>query len=163
MPEYNITLGLVMLVIFGILAVVIYLPLNYLFKKLSASLQKIARTTLIIIGITGFSFFMFQVGFAILIQGQVNRQLGFNYATPCSEDGEAFIITRVDSNMAMFRAGLKVNDTVRLTRVDDLYTMLLGNQGGEVSIPIRRGGETLEVKVWVPVMKIRYRGICMVY
>jgi hypothetical protein len=163
MLEYREIKGLITMVMAGIGYVFLYLPLNYLFKKLSASLQKIVRTTLIVIGITGFSFFMFQVGVAISIQGQVNRQLGFNFATPDTKDGEAFIITRVDSNMTMYRAGLKVNDTVRLAAVDYLYKMLMNNQGSEAVIPIRRGGKDIEVTVLVPEMIIRYREISLFY
>ena len=70
---------------------------------------------------------------------QVNRQLGFRYATPDTPDGELIVITRVAEGKAMDTAGVKPGD--------------------EVHIPILRDKKIMMISVWVPEMDIPLKDI----
>lgn len=50
----------------------------------------------------------------LILQREVNRQLGFNHATPEENEGEIFLITEIESGNAMDRSGLKAGDRVSL-------------------------------------------------
>ena len=76
--------------------------------------------------------------------------MGFSYATPETEMGEIFEIQRVNKGKTMDKAGLKIWDQVLMSSVNDLYRLLIDNQGKEIIIPILRENEKIEIKVKVP-------------
>ena len=90
----------------------------------------------------------------LILQNDVNRQLGFNYATPEENEGEIFLITEIESGNVMDRSGLKAGDQVSLDNVDDLYRLLVYNQNKTVPIPVRRGRESIVVRPYVPRLKL---------
>ncbi len=94
------------------------------------------------------------VGYSI-VQDSVNAQLGFDYATPeVSFAYEPFLITRVDPERAMARAGMQVDDRVLLDDVSKLYALLISRQGDSASIPIERDGRARTMIVRVPPLRL---------
>jgi len=85
---------------------------------------------------------------------QVNVQLGFRYATPELPEGEPFLITRVDTGSTMYTAGLMKDDRVQMGSVNDLYALLINNQGSEVSFDVERDQEIVTIRLLVPEMEI---------
>jgi hypothetical protein len=91
----------------------------------------------------------------LLVQGSVNAQLGFDYATPQLKwNYEPFLITRVEPGGVMARAGLRVDDRVLLDDVSKLYALLIRGQGGTAEFPIERDGRARTVMVRVPRMRL---------
>lgn len=87
----------------------------------------------------------------LAVQRQIDRQMGFSYATPVLRGGdEIFVITDVMAGGAMDAAGLKVGDYVGYYSVDDLYHLIAFGQERTVLIPIQRGTRQMAVSVAVP-------------
>jgi len=89
-----------------------------------------------------------------VIQSQVDHQLGFFYATPDTPEGETFIIGYLAAGMPMEQAGFREGDIIDLWPTSLLYAMLIQNQGGRATIPIKRGETEMDVTVEVPVLQI---------
>lgn len=102
-------------------------------------------------------FFFSWVAFELITEHQVNKQLGFRYATPDTPEGEFFIITRVVPEGVMDRAGLKVEDRVLMNSVPRLYRLLIRNQGGEAEFNILRDKKEITIRVRVPEMELLLR------
>jgi len=98
---------------------------------------------------------------SLITMHQVNRQLGFNYATPETREGELFIITRVDKGKTMDRSGLKRNDEVQMWNTGDLYRLLMNNQGKTVSFQVVRDKAKINIYVKVPWMKLPLRRVSL--
>ena len=93
----------------------------------------------------------------LIVQGSVNAQLGFDYATPQLKwNDEPFLITRVDAGGVMERAGLRVDDRMMLDDVSKLYALLIRSQGGAVGVLIVRDGQARIVVVRVPQMRLPF-------
>jgi hypothetical protein len=92
---------------------------------------------------------------------QVNRQMGFSYATPETPEGELFIIQKVVHGKIMHEAGLQEYDRVLMPGPNNLYRRLIRNQGSEVLIPVSRDGEQLIIKVLAPELEIPCAGLCI--
>ena len=93
---------------------------------------------------------------------QVNRQLGFRYATPDTPEGELFVITKVTREKTMDKAGVIPGDEVQMNSVSDLYKLLINNQGKEVLIPILRDKKKIMINVWVPEMDVPLKDISFI-
>ena len=83
---------------------------------------------------------------------QVNKQLGFSYATPHTPKGEFLVVTSVTAGKAMAEAGIKSGDIIQLNDVNDLYKLLIDNQGQRIIVPIVRDGK--EFNVWVNIPRL---------
>lgn len=87
----------------------------------------------------------------LMLQRQIDRQMGFSYATPVLRGvEEIFVITDVMAGGVMEAAGLQVDDYVCYYSVDDLYHLIAFGQDRTVSIPIQRGARQMDISVAVP-------------
>ncbi len=93
----------------------------------------------------------------LITEHQVNRQLGFRYATPDTPEGEFFIITKTVPAGVMDKAGLKAEDRVLMNSVPRFYRILIRNQGGEVEFNILRDEKEIVIRVRVPEMDLTLR------
>jgi hypothetical protein len=108
-------------------------------------------------------FVLVQVTIALIIQAQVDRHMGFAYATPEGIGGEFFVLVEIQSGSVMAKAGLAVGDTLGFHAVDSFYRLLIENRGNTVYIPIRLGETIKEYPLQVPEMNLKYLGICVIY
>ncbi len=109
---------------------------------------------LVIIFFSASAVFLFDMTMSLITISQVNHQLGFSYSTPETPEGEIFEVLWVTKGKTMERAGLKSMDRILMHNVNDLYRLLIANQGKEILIPIRRENREMEIKVLVPVLKV---------
>jgi len=123
-----------------------YLLIWMMNPKLKARFKRLLKMLVILFSI----FFFFDMTTSIITIFQINWQLGFSYSTPETKDGEIFRIQRVSKGKVMDKAGLKPWDRVLMHNVDDLYRLLIQNQGKEIIIPIIRENEKIEIKLIVP-------------
>lgn len=142
-----ITFSLLFLLIFGAVAYSIYRmiiwKMNTKMKATFHHLLKIATISVVVL-------FFAEITVSLITIYHVNKQLGFSYATPDTREGELFEIQKVVSGKTMDKAGLKLFDQVQLRAVNDLYKLLIKNQGKEVVIPIVRNHRRMEIKLRVP-------------
>lgn len=126
----------------------------HLVKKYAGDRFKgIFHYSLIITGTVAGLLFILYMTIVLTFQHQVNVQMGFNYGTPDTPEGELFVITRIDNGLPMNEAGLNEDDIIRTSAVSDLYTMIYKNQGKEIIVPIKRNGSDLNIPVKVPGFK----------
>lgn len=92
--------------------------------------------------------------FSLIKVDQVSSQLGFRYTTRDNPEGEPFIITRIEPGKTMDQAGLQAGDQIRDSGVNDLYALLIYNQGSEVEIPVLRNSKPKVIRVTVPEMDV---------
>ena len=112
------------------------------------------KRVMTILGIILCVVFSTELTLSLITQHHVNKQLGFNYATPETLEGEIFEIIKVVPGGTMDMAGLKRYDQVQMFRVTDLYELLIKNQGKVVSIPIKRVHQDMVVRVTVPKLDV---------
>ena len=121
-------------------------------------MTKRARTVfhwfLKIAGILMIVLFIAEISVSLIIIHQVNEQLGFCYATPDTPEGELFEIQKIVPGKTMDQTGLKTFDQVQMHNVNNLYQLLINNQGKEVEIPVKRNDEKLQIKIKVPKLKV---------
>lgn len=108
--------------------------------------HRLRKIAILIIGILFFT----EMTVTLITIYQVNRQLGFRYATPPTPKGEVFEITKVEPGKTMDRYGLKRLDQVQMNNVNHLYKLLIRNQGKEVVIPVLRNEKKINIRVKVP-------------
>ena len=65
-----------------------------------------------------------------------------------------FEISKVVPGKIMDKAGLKLYDQVQFRNVNDLYRLLIENQGNEVVIPIIRDKRKMMIRVSVPELDV---------
>ena len=128
--------------VFGIYKLVIF-KMNDKLKKVFHGYLKIAVIAVIIL-------FLVEVLISIYTIQLVNKQLGFNYATPETQEGELFEITGVVRGKAMGKAGLKLGDQIQMSNVDELYRLLINNQGKEVEVSVLRKRQRVKIKINIP-------------
>ena len=141
---------LLILVTWLLLHVVYMLILAKMGERWKRGIRSFLRYCVLAVGIillTGISFSLVKID-------QVSTQLGFRYATQDTTDGEPFIISRIEPGKTMDRAGLQAGDQIRFSGVDDLYALLVDNQGSEVEIPVLRDSKPEVIRVSVPRMDI---------
>jgi hypothetical protein len=90
---------------------------------------------------------------------QVNKQLGFRYSTPETEQGELFIITRVVPEKTMDQSGLRKDDQLLMSSTSDLYRLLINNQGKVVSFPVIRDNTQILIRINVPKMEVPLKSV----
>jgi hypothetical protein len=129
--------------------------------KMSKQIKKAFRGAILSAGILGLVLFFVTMALCLITIMQVNRQMGFSYATPETPEGELFIIQKVAPGKIMHEAGLQKNDRVLMPGPNHLYRRLIRNQGSEVLIPVSRDGEQLIIKVMVPELEIPCAGLCI--
>jgi len=100
------------------------------------------------------ALFFIEITLTLITEHQVNKQLGFNYATPETPEGEFFIITKVCPGGIMDNSGLQFEDRVMMDSTIKLYRRLIRNQGREAEFIILRNGKEITIRVKVPVMKL---------
>ncbi len=131
--------------------------------KMSLRSKEIIKGVIYGVGFLGFVVFLVIIAFCLITTTQVNRQMGFTYATPDTPEGELFIIQKVVPGKIMHEAGLQEYDRVLLRGPDDLYGRLIHNQGSEVLIPVSRDGEELIIKVIVPELHVPFVRLCVFF
>jgi hypothetical protein len=100
------------------------------------------------------TLFFMEITVSIITIHHVNKQLGFAYATPDTPEGELFEIQKVVPGKTMDKAGLKPLDQIEFRSVNQLYLLLINNQGKVVEIPIKRDSEKMLIKVKVPELDV---------
>lgn len=148
--------------IFGFLVVSICVLLLYsvyrlVILKMSERIRTVFNGLLSIAVIFIFVLFFSEITITLIMQHQVNRQLGFNYATPQTPEGELFLITRIVPGKTMDRAGLMRYDQVQMWSVPKFYKLLADNQGKEVEFTVIRGSKKMIIRVKVPMMDLFLR------
>ncbi len=141
-----ISLGILSLMLFGIYKTITW--------KMGKKLKEVFKGLIIIAGISLVVLFMAGITVSLVTIRQVNKQLGFGYATPDTLEGEIFEIQRVTSGKTMDKSGLRVGDQVMMNNVNHLYRLLIDNQGKEVVINILREHERIEIIIKVPSMRV---------
>lgn len=107
--------------------------------------------------------FFAEVTVSVVTIHQVNKQLGFRYATPETGEGEPFLITRVIEGQEMDNAGLRIGDQVQMSSTSDLYRLLINNQGKEVSFPVSRDNKQLMIRINVPELDVPLKRISLLF
>lgn len=112
----------------------------------------------IVVGGSWFSWIIWITGHELYahlrIIDDVDEQLGFHYSTPYENGKEVFVITAVEPEKPMEKAGIKVGDYPQCT-ISSLYERIVFGQGKQIIIPIRRGAEEIEIKLVVPRLTLR--------
>lgn len=151
---YQVAAILVAAVMFFFLGIPIYAIYRWFIGRLTSEQVKHLKKRLFIAG-TALTIILLSSGALSLVKiVQVNRQLGFGYATPDTPAGELFLITKVEYGKTMFQAGLRENDEVQFGSTSDLYALLIHNQGKEVEFSVKRGGKIIPITFVVPEMEI---------
>jgi hypothetical protein len=150
-------------IIVALVFIVIALPVCGIYKlimrKMTERTSFIFNRILSIAGIYLLSLFFAEITVTLITQHQVNKQLGFNYATPETPEGEPFLITRVVPGKTMDEAGLKKDDIVQMWNTCHLYRLLINNQGKEVSFLVLRDKKEITIRVRVPEMELSLRRV----
>jgi hypothetical protein len=150
-------------ILFLLIILAIGLPTYGIYRliiwKMNESVKAGFHRILILGGMILIAIFLADVIVSSITQYQVNRQLGFRYATPDTPEGELFVITKVTRDKTMDKAGIIPGDEVQMNGVSDLYKLLINNQGKEVLIPILRDKKKMMINVRVPVMYIPLKEI----
>jgi len=159
-PHQNISffIGLVLFSVAGLLLWGLYWLIT---RKMGLRTKKFFKSTIITVGILGVVMFFVTIVICLITITQVNRQMGFSYATPDTPEGELFVIRKVVSGKTMHEAGLQKHDRVLMTGPGDLYGRIIHNQGSEVLIPVSRHGEPLIIKIMVPELEVPYARLCI--
>jgi hypothetical protein len=138
--------------------IVIVMPVYGVYRliiwKMNNRTLLIFNRILTISGTCLMALFYLEITISLITQHQVNKQMGFNYATPETPEGEFFEITKVVPGGTMDKAGLKPDDRVLMNSTNKLYRLLIMNQGGEAEFIILRNEEEITIRVKVPVMKL---------
>lgn len=145
---------LVTALVFLIIGMPLYGIHRLIIRRMGERSKPLVNRVLLFSGILLLTFFFTGMTLSLIKIHQVNQQLGFRYATPETATGEHLIITRVERGKPMDEAGLRAGDRICLTAVDELYAMLVNNQGHEVEIPVLRDSIPEVIKVSVPELHI---------
>ena len=154
------TITLILLLVFGLLAFGIYKLITW---KMNVGAKNTFRGFLILAGISFVVFFFVEITLTLITIHHVNKQLGFSSATPDTPQGELFEIQEVVPGKTMDRAGLKRFDQVQMWAVNDLFALLINNQGKEVVIPIVRNNKKIEIRLIVPELDVPLAGVSFLF
>jgi len=150
--QTELLLGTAMVVtIFGLAVYGLY---RLIIWRMGKGTKTVFQRYLVLAGISLLVFLFLEMTVSLITIHQVSRQLGFHYATPETPEGEPFLITKVIPGKAMDQGGLRANDEIRMRNVNDLYLLMIKNQGKETFIPILRDKKEIEIRVQVPQMKV---------
>ena len=153
------TARLIGIIVVSVTALLLYSVYRLIIWKMSAGIKAAFNRFLVISGTTILVLFFSEITIILITQHQVNRQLGFNYATPETPEGEIFEIIRVDPGKTMDKAGLKQDDVVQMWNTNHLYKLLINNQGKEVSFIVLRDKKKITIRVKVPEMDLPLRRV----
>jgi hypothetical protein len=161
-PHQNISffIGLVLFSVAGLLLWGLYWLIT---RKMGLRTKKIFKSTIITVGILGVVVFFVTIVTCLITTTQVNRQMGFSYATPDTPEGELFVIKKITPGKAMDIAGLKPSDEVQIRAVNDLYRLIINNQGKEIVIPVKRNGELLNIRLVVPNLNVPLAKVSFIF
>jgi hypothetical protein len=149
------------LVLFSVAGFILWGLYRLISRKMNKQIKKKFRGVIISVGFLGVVLFFVTITFCLITTTQVNRQMGFSYATPDTPEGELFVIRKVVPGKIMHEAGLQKDDRVLMPGPNDLYGRIIHNQGSEVLIPVSRDGEELMIKVMAPELNIPFAGLCI--
>lgn len=153
--------------VFMIMIVVVGLPVYGIYRliiwKMTENGKEIFNRFIWISGIGLFTIFFTEGILAMITQHQVNKQLGFSYATPDTPKGELFIITKVIPGKTMAKAGLRPEDQVLMNSTSKLYKLLIQDQGKVAEFKVLRDNNEINIKVKVPEMDLPLRRITFLY
>jgi hypothetical protein len=154
-------------IVTAIIVVIIGLPVydsyRLINRKMNERTKTIFHRILKIAGICLFVIFFSELTVSLITMHNVNRQLGFNYATPDTPQGEQFLITRVVPGKTMGKAGLKRDDVVQMWSTDQLYKLLVNNLGKEVEFSVLRDDREIAIRVKVPEMDLPLRRVLFLF
>jgi hypothetical protein len=161
-PHQNISffIGLVLFSVAGLLLWGLYWLIT---RKMGLRTKKIFKSTIITVGILGVVVFFVTIVTCLITTTQVNRQMGFSYATPDTPEGELFVIKKITPGKTMDIAGLKPSDEVQMRAVNDLYRLIINNQGKEIVIPVKRNGELLNIRLVVPNLNVPLAKVSFIF
>ena len=154
---YQTFIRIFALLIIIVVGVSIYCIYVRIVRKMTERAKAKFHMILKIIGICILVFFFAELTIALITQHQVNKQLGFNYATPETPEGELFLITRIVPGKVMQKAGLKKGDRVQMWNTCHLYRLLIENQGNEAEFSVLRDNKEIVIRVKVPEMELPLR------
>ena len=150
-------------IVTAIIVIMIGLPVygiyRLIIRKMSERSINIFHGVLKVAGICLFVIFFSELTVSLITIHQVNKQLGFNYATPETPEGEPFLITRIIPGKTMDKAGLRKDDIVKMWSTSHLYTLLINNQGKEVSFLVLRDKKEITIRVRVPELELPLRRV----
>ena len=151
---------LLTLLFLGIVAYGLYRLITW---KMNVRVKTAFNGFLMVAGISFVVLFFAEITLSLITIHHVNKQLGFSYATPDTPEGELFEIQKVVPGKTMDQAGLKPFDCVQMSNTNDLYTLLIDNQGNEVVIPIKRNKKKIEIRVRVPELDVPLAGVSFLF
>ena len=160
---YQVKYQLFTLIVFIITGCIAYFIYSIITSFMSNGVKRGFNSVLKVTGILLLACFMFEMVVSLITIHQVNKQLGFTYATPDTPEGELFEIQKVVPGKTMDRAGLKPFDRVQMNNVNDLYKLLIDNQGKEVIIPVKRNYKPIEIKLEVPELNVPYDKVSFLF
>ena len=131
--------------------------------KMNAIIKTLFHKILVIIGIAAFLLFSAEVTVTIITIHHVNKQMGFNTATPDTQEGELFVVSKIISGETMDEAGLRTGDRIQMSAVNDLYKLLVNNQGSDVSFMIVRNKIKMEINVTVPELDVPLAAVSFLF
>ena len=145
----GIILAIAGLIAYGIYRVIIWKMGDY-FKRIFHRILMVIASLLI-------AFFFSDMIFSLISIHQINKQMGFSYATPDTPEGELFLIRKVTPGKIMDKSGVKAGDHVQLYAVNDLYRLFLENQNREVAIKVKRNKELIDITINVPNLDVPFK------
>jgi predicted metalloprotease with PDZ domain len=154
-------------IVTAIMLAAIALPLYGFYRLVIRKMTEKAKATfhkiLTITGIVLLVIFFAEGVFTLITEHQVNKQLGFGYATPDTPEGEFFVITKVVPGGIMDKAGLRPDDRVLMQATSDLYKLLIDSQGLEASFLVLRNKKKVTIKLKVPEMELPLRKMVFLF
>ncbi len=148
---FAVIVSIVILLIIGIPAYWIY---RSIIPNISEKNRAVIYKILKVVGICIIVTFSAELTGTMITQNQVNKKLGFNYATPETSEGEFFVVTRITSFGVMDKAGLRPDDQMLMEGPLVLYKLLIDNQGKEVAFNVLRDSKEITISVNVPEMHL---------
>lgn len=154
-------------IVTAIMLAAIALPLYGFYRLVIRKMTEKAKATfhkiLTIAGIVLLVIFFAEGVLTLITEHQVNKQLGFGYATPDTPEGEFFVITKVVPGGIMDKAGLKPDDRVLMQTTSDLYRLLIDSQGKEASFSVLRDKKEMDITVKIPEMALPLRRMVFLF
>ncbi len=148
------------LLILGSIAYGIYWLITW---KMNDRVKVVFQNFLLITGILIIVLIFAGITVSLITINHVSKQLGFCYATPETPEGEFFEIQDVVPGKTMDQAGLKPFDLVQMYAVNDLYRLLINNQGKKVIIPVLRNKKKINIRVKVPELNVPFGRVSFLF
>jgi len=150
---------IIFLLITGSIAYGLYKLITW---KIGESTKSVLDSLLVLAVVLYFVIFIIDMTFSLITTVQVNRQLGFCYATPYTPEREIFEIQKVRPGKPMDQAGLKRFDQIQMNNVNDFYRLLINNQGKEVVFAIKRNDTLIDIRLTVPDLSVPFAGVSFI-